>query len=57
MKTDASLGFLRMAYQGIQVAANVREAEKFALVRLVGDAPRAFSDPRADLTQTAKVGF
>ena len=57
MNTDAWLGFSRTAYQSASVKMNLCEAEKFALVRLVGTTPRARSIKKLDIAQRAEVGY
>ena len=57
MSTNASLGFLRMAYQSAIAAMSKREAEIFALIRLEGAAPRPHTAPMTDISRRAKAGF
>ena len=55
--TNASIGPACLCEQSADVAPDLREAEKFAPVRLVGTSSRAHPANKTDITRRAKVGY
>ena len=57
INTEASIGLPRMGYQSSEVAFNLRDADGFLLVYLVGPTSRAHTATKQNVAPRVKVGY